>query len=71
MIPYSRQSIDGDDISAVIEALKSDFLTGGQRVEEFEKAVDLNNHYTEAKKNAELIKNVRNGFLILLRAILK
>ncbi len=39
MIPYSRQSIDEDDIKAVIEALKSDYLTGGQRVKEFEKAL--------------------------------
>lgn len=39
MIPYSRQSIDEDDINAVISALKSDFLTGGKRVEEFEEAL--------------------------------
>lgn len=39
MISYSRQSIDEDDIKAVIEALKSDFLTGGSRIEEFEKAL--------------------------------
>ena len=39
MIAYSKQSIDEDDINAVIEALKSDYLTGGQRVEEFEKAL--------------------------------
>ncbi len=39
MIPYSRQSIDEDDINAVIEALKSDFLTGGKKVEEFEQAL--------------------------------
>ncbi len=40
-------------------------------VEEFDKAVELNNHYAEAKKNTELIKNIKKGFLILLRAILK
>jgi hypothetical protein len=40
-------------------------------VEEFDKAVELNNHYADAKKNSELIKNIRKGFLILLRAILK
>jgi len=39
MIPYSRQSINEDDINAVIEALKGDFLTGGKKVEEFEKAL--------------------------------
>jgi len=39
MIAYSRQSIDEDDINAVVEALKGDFLTGGKKVEEFEKAL--------------------------------
>ena len=37
MIPYSKQSINEDDIQAVIEALKSDYLTGGSRVGLFEK----------------------------------
>lgn len=36
-IPYGRQHITDDDIKAVIEALKSDFLTQGPRIEEFEK----------------------------------
>lgn len=40
-------------------------------VEEFEKAVYLNKNYDEASHNLELIKNVKQGFLILLRAILK
>ena len=39
MIPYSRQWIDDDDIQAVVEVLKSDFLTTGPKVEEFEKAL--------------------------------
>lgn len=39
MIPYSRQSINEDDINAVIEALKGDFLTSGKKIEEFEKAL--------------------------------
>lgn len=39
MIPYSRQSIDQSDIDAVIEALKSDFLTGGPKVSAFEQAL--------------------------------
>lgn len=37
-LPYGRQSIDQTDIEAVCEALCSDFLTCGPRVEEFEKA---------------------------------
>ncbi|MDD2384201.1 MAG: UDP-4-amino-4,6-dideoxy-N-acetyl-beta-L-altrosamine transaminase [Sulfurospirillaceae bacterium] len=39
MIPYSRQSIDQSDIDAVVETLKGDFLTGGQKVSDFEKAL--------------------------------
>ncbi|MUM76959.1 UDP-4-amino-4,6-dideoxy-N-acetyl-beta-L-altrosamine transaminase [Pseudodesulfovibrio sp. F-1] len=38
-IPYGKQSITEDDIQAVTEALKSDFLTTGPRVPEFESAV--------------------------------
>jgi UDP-4-amino-4,6-dideoxy-N-acetyl-beta-L-altrosamine transaminase len=37
-LPYGRQSIDDDDIAAVSEALRADFLTTGPRVEAFESA---------------------------------
>jgi perosamine synthetase len=39
MIPYGRQSIDDDDIAAVIEALRGDWLTQGPRVAAFEEAL--------------------------------
>ena len=35
-IPYGQQWIDEEDIQAVIETLKSDFLTQGPRIKEFE-----------------------------------
>ena len=38
MIPYGRQSINEDDIKAVIEVLRSDWLTTGPKVAEFEEA---------------------------------
>ena len=38
-IPYGRQSISQDDVEAVVNALKSDFLTIGPEVEKFEKAI--------------------------------
>jgi len=38
-IPYGRQSIDEDDIAAVVAALRSDWLTTGPRVAEFEDAI--------------------------------
>jgi perosamine synthetase len=39
LIPYSRQYIDEDDINAVVEVLRGDFLTGGPYVSDFEAAV--------------------------------
>ena len=39
MIPYGRQSISEDDIAAVVEVLRSDFLTQGPLVPQFEQAV--------------------------------
>jgi UDP-4-amino-4,6-dideoxy-N-acetyl-beta-L-altrosamine transaminase len=36
-IPYGRQFITQEDIDAVIEVLKSDFMTQGPRIAEFEK----------------------------------
>ena len=35
-IPYGKQSIDEDDINSVVEVLKSDFLTTGPKIKEFE-----------------------------------
>ncbi len=40
MIPYGRHSINDDDIAAVVAALKSDWLTTGPLVEEFELALE-------------------------------
>lgn len=37
-IPYGKQSITDEDIQAVIEALKSDYLTQGPKILEFESA---------------------------------
>jgi UDP-4-amino-4,6-dideoxy-N-acetyl-beta-L-altrosamine transaminase len=39
MIPYGRQSISEEDISAVVSVLRSDFLTQGPVVPQFEQAV--------------------------------
>ena len=39
MIPYSKQNISESDINAVVEVLRSDFLTQGDKVPEFEKRV--------------------------------
>ena len=46
MIPYGRQQISEDDISAVVNVLRSDFLTQGQVVPKFESEIC---NYTGAK----------------------
>ncbi|MCK4319942.1 UDP-4-amino-4,6-dideoxy-N-acetyl-beta-L-altrosamine transaminase [Candidatus Micrarchaeota archaeon] len=38
-IPYGKQSVSEEDISAVVEVLKGDWLTTGPKVPEFEKSV--------------------------------
>lgn len=45
-IPYGRQCINEEDIEAVVETLRSDFLTTGPKVAEFEEMVAA---YTGAK----------------------
>ena len=37
-IPYSRQNVSEEDVQSVGDALRSDFLTQGPRVEEFERS---------------------------------
>jgi UDP-4-amino-4,6-dideoxy-N-acetyl-beta-L-altrosamine transaminase len=37
-LPYGRQTIEDDDVAAVVDALRADFLTTGPRVEAFEAA---------------------------------
>ena len=45
-IPYAKQYIDEDDIRAVVEVLRSDWITQGPRIKEFE---DVLCAYTGAK----------------------
>lgn len=45
-IPYGFQTIEEDDIAAVVEVLKSDYLTTGPKVGEFETALS---NYVETK----------------------
>ncbi|MGJ0456283.1 UDP-4-amino-4,6-dideoxy-N-acetyl-beta-L-altrosamine transaminase [Aliarcobacter cryaerophilus] len=45
-IPYGKQTIDEDDINSVVEVLKSDFLTTGPKIKEFEEELC---RYTDAK----------------------
>jgi dTDP-4-amino-4,6-dideoxygalactose transaminase len=45
-IPYGRQNITEEDIQAVIDTLRSDYLTQGPKIAEFEKAFA---HYVGSK----------------------
>lgn len=53
-IPYGRQSINDDDIAAVVETLKSDYLTQGPKIKEFEQkfAKYVGAEYAVAVNNA-------------------
>lgn len=53
-IPYGRQNITDEDVQTVVDALKSDFLTQGPRIKEFE---DIFAKYV----NAEYAVAVANG----------
>tara|TARA_B100001250_G_scaffold149451_1_gene128017 strand:+ start:14137 stop:16266 length:2130 start_codon:yes stop_codon:yes gene_type:complete len=46
IIPYGRQNISNDDIKSVVDILKSDYLTQGPEVPNFEKAIA---NYTNSK----------------------
>jgi perosamine synthetase len=39
VLPYGRQCIQDDDVAAVVDALRSGWLTTGPKVEEFERAI--------------------------------
>jgi perosamine synthetase len=39
VIPYGRQSVDDDDVAAVVNVLRGDWLTQGPHIEEFEAAL--------------------------------
>lgn len=64
-ISYGRQYITDDDIEAVVEALKSDFLTQGPKIKEFE---DKMASYCGAKYNV-LVSNGTAGLHLAAMAL--
>lgn len=56
-IPYGKQNIDQNDIDAVVETLKADFLTQGPKVKEFEASFAK---YVDAKY-AVAVNNATSG----------
>lgn len=64
-IPYGRQHIEQDDINAVIEALKGDFLTQGPKIKEFE---DKFTNYV-GSKYAVAVNNATSGLHLAVLAL--
>ena len=54
MIPYGKQEIDQEDIDAVISVLKSDFLTQGPEIKNFEDSFSkfVDSHFSVAVNSA-------------------
>lgn len=64
-IPYGKQWIDEDDIAAVLDVLKSDYLTNGPAISKFEKAIC---DYTGAKY-AVAVSNATAALHIAIQAL--
>lgn len=64
-IPYGRQHITDEDIHAVVETLKSDYLTQGPRITEFEQAFA---QYVGAEY-AVAVNNATAGLHLAARAL--
>jgi hypothetical protein len=62
LLPYARQSIDEDDIEAVVAVLRSDWLTTGPKVDEFE-------HAFAARVGAKYAVTFSSGTAALLASI--
>ena len=63
--PYSRQKVDNADIRSVIKVLKSDFLTQGPVVKEFEKKLS---HFSGAKF-VSAVNSATSGLYLACRAL--
>ena len=65
MINYSKQYIDNRDIAAVVKTLKSDFITQGNKIIEFEK--NLNNYF--GSKYCSVVSNGTMALYLLSKAL--
>ncbi len=63
LIPYSRQSISEEDIAAVVEVLRSDFLTCGAKVEAFEQRLEAR----VGAKHAVVVNSATSALHLALR----
>lgn len=65
MIGYGRQSIDDEDIAAVVAALKSDYLTCGPAVDAFEAQI----RQVTGAKHAIAVSNGTSALKLLYQAV--
>lgn len=65
MIPYGHQCVDQDDIDAVIDVLKSDWLTTGPLIEKFEESLC---RYTGAR-NAVAVNSATSALDIAVQSL--
>ncbi len=63
-IPYSRQSVNKEDVASVKKVLKSDFLTQGPEVEKFESALKKNFN----SKFCTVVNSATSGLYLACRA---
>ena len=77
-IPYSRQTIEKDDITAVVDTLKQDFLTNGPVTLEFEKKIArklgakfcvLCSSATAALTLSYRVMGIKNGSRVLVPSV--
>ena len=65
MINYSKQYIDNKDVSAVIKSLKSNLITQGEKINEFEK--NLNKYF--GSKYCAVVSNGTMALYLLSKAL--
>lgn len=65
-IPYGHQYISDDDIQAVVDVLKSDYLTCGPKIPEFEEAF---RQYVDSPAYAVAVSNATAGLHLAAHAL--
>ena len=65
MLSYSKQSISRKDIEKVVKTLKSDYITQGKKIEEFESKLS---NYFGAKK-CVLVSNATMALYLISKAL--
>lgn len=70
LLPYGRQFLGDDDVQAVVEVLRSDWLTTGPKVVEFERAFAEFVGAREAVATLAVRTNVSHAYHLYLEKII-